>query len=293
MHVLVIEPNPILRRLVHAILTRARFDVATVADGRTGIAELQQGNVDLLVMAWPVADVDGSALLRRLRNHAATKYTYVVLVAKPGDPAGVIEGLEAGADDYMVKPLDLKQLRRRIILGSRIAVLEDTCAKLRAKTEQMETHDQITGTLHHEALVAAAKTVLEQAAERDTSFSLVLIDLPDLTALNRSYGYHIGSQVLRLVGTTLGQSVRGSDLVGRWTGTRFVVLLPDTPAPVAEAVATRLRQRIQALKLAIAEDASYALPVRVGVATNRPLQNMRLSALVAAAEVSLMRGELT
>jgi two-component system chemotaxis response regulator CheY len=285
MYVLVVEPNPIMRRLMQSYLTQARYTVVTASEVRDAFTLLQQHPIALIVTAWPMPGGDGLEFLRHVRK--AASYIYVLLVAASSGQESVITGLQAGADDYLVKPVDLKQLRRRVILGGRILSLENDLALVRAEHNHLLTHDYLTGLLVRERFTERAESVLHQARQAGIACSLLILELDDLNAINQRYGYHIGNKALRMVADTAVQTIRRDDLAGRWTSARIALLLVKATASAANSVATRLQSRLAATLLAVPDGPPVTLNIRTGVVTTESEQQSTLPAMVAQAETAL------
>jgi sigma-B regulation protein RsbU (phosphoserine phosphatase) len=143
MRVLLAEDEVVTRRLMQAMLTRFGYDVAVANDGTSAWAQLQAPDApSLVVLDWSMPGVDGPEICRRLRARGDAHYTYAVLVTARSAKQDVVEGLMAGADDFVSKPVDPEELKARIRVGERIVKLEQTLAnqvrELKAAAEHVQ-----------------------------------------------------------------------------------------------------------------------------------------------------------
>jgi len=149
MRILVADDDPISRRMLEALLTKAGHEVVVTCDGESAWNTLQRPDAPLLaVLDWMMPDLDGVELCRRIRSSPATAATYVVLVTAMGGQQDLLTGLEAGANDYIVKPFDAAELRARIQVGVRVTELQQSLAqRVRELEEALSSIRQLQGLL--------------------------------------------------------------------------------------------------------------------------------------------------
>jgi diguanylate cyclase (GGDEF)-like protein len=218
---------------------------------------------------------------RTLKAGLAYSLPVVVVDWDGGGEAAAVEALDAGADEYVGSPGRVQELRARIDNQLRHKRRMDTLQRLRAERDSLRfdaTLDSLTSVLNRKALDRAlAKLALE-----DTDFSLVFLDVDFFKTINDGFGHTVGDRVLAAVGRLLRDHVRPSDIVGRYGGEEFVVVLRDAGSDAARRVAERIRQSISGATIA-------GLPRRVtvsaGVATRAPHEPM--GELIARADLAL------
>ena len=116
--ILVADDDPIFRRLLQSRLQSWNYRVTTAEDGAQAWDLLQKPNApELLVLDWLMPGIDGIELCRKLRQEQRDRYQYIVLVSGKDEKQDVVDGLEAGADDYLTKPFDIGELRARLRAG--------------------------------------------------------------------------------------------------------------------------------------------------------------------------------
>jgi two-component system chemotaxis response regulator CheY len=246
---LIVDGNPLIRRIVRAYLARVNYDVIE-ADSVSQVTQLlRTQQLSMILAAWPMPGGDGAALLRRLRATPPKGYVYVILLTERDQQASIIEGLRAGADDYLAKPLNLRELRRRVLLGHRVQKLERRVQNVEHERERWQAHDPLTGLLSRQEIYARAEAELARYLQDGQSFSVLLVGLDQIDTINQRYGYVVGDRALSLVAGSISQAVRHHDAVGRWRGAAFLVVLPDTTPQLAALVAERIHSQMAALDL--------------------------------------------
>jgi len=200
------------------------------------------------------------ALIARIRAADFPGYTYVILLTSKDERADMIAGLDAGADDYLIKPCESDELRARLAIGARIVDLE---RRLRSARDT----DALTGLRNRGAITAAAETELVRTQRAHAPLSVALLDVDHFKQVNDRYGHQAGDQALRLIAAVVRQHIRPYDLVGRWGGEELLLLLAGTTTNDAAAVAVRVRERIAATPLMLADGRQIALTASLGVAS--------------------------
>ena len=254
MKILVVEDESVQSHFLQSLLTLAGHEVVVACDGAEGWQVLQRDHrLRLVVSDWLMPGLDGLELVRRVRAANWPHYTYFILLTSKSTKRNVVTGLEAGADDYLVKPFDNEELLARLRIGERLLNLE-------ARLQELATRDSLTGLLNRRAIYDVARLELERAGRTGSPLSLIMLDLDHFKDINDRYGHLVGDEVLRLLARTLQQQKRSYDQVGRWGGEEFLVLLPQTSLADGRSVAERLRASIAASQLKL--PSGHAIPFK-------------------------------
>ncbi len=281
MKILIADDDPASRRLLAVSLAWGGHEVVQAEDGAAAWQLFQQASIRLVITDWLMPNLDGAALVSRIRSAAAQQgYTYIIMLTALGDKPNVVAGLGAGADDYLTKPFDDDELLARVAIGERILKLEENLTASRRKAETMAMQDTLTGILNRRAIQDRAAAELSRLKRGQTrpALSVIMLDLDHFKQVNDTYGHAVGDEVLRQVAERLSKQVRAYDWVGRWGGEEFLIVLPGTGLPEACAAAERLRQCLAATPATIAGGRTIALSASLGVAS---------LSVTEAAEVSL------
>jgi diguanylate cyclase (GGDEF)-like protein len=191
--------------------------------------------------------MDGLELCRRIRAAERDSYTYIVLVTSLADRRDVLSGMQAGADDYLTKPLDPFELETRLLAAGRVTALHAELGRYRAELARLARTDPLTGLRNRQGL-AEELALLHLRSERyDRNYAVAICDVDFFKAYNDAYGHQAGDEALRSVAATLTAQTRESDGVYRYGGEEFLLILPEQTLPSAVAVMERIRRGVQEL----------------------------------------------
>ncbi|MBY6262268.1 PleD family two-component system response regulator [Azospirillum sp. 412522] len=210
--------------------------------------------LDLVVVSLTLLNEDGLRLCSQLRSHERTRQVPILLMADEGDLGQVAKGLELGANDYVIKPVDRNELLARARTQIRRKRYQE---RLRSNYEQslsMALTDSLTGVFNRRYVNAHLPRLLERAIDSHKPVSVLMFDIDHFKVVNDSYGHTIGDEVLREVSARASRNLRTFDLVARLGGEEFIVILPDTDGEAALIVAERLRSRIADTPFAVSAD---------------------------------------
>lgn len=242
--VLVVEDSAIdLDKIVETV-ARDR-DIVTDTDTCAGGLELALAEeFELIVISLTLMREDGLRLCSQLRSHEKTRQIPILLLADETDMDRIAKGLELGANDYLIKPIDRNELLARTRTQVRRKRYQD---KLRANYEaslSMALTDSLTGLFNRRYLSAHLPRLLDRSGGNNKPVSALLFDIDHFKVVNDTWGHGVGDEVLKEVAQRTSRNLRNFDLVARLGGEEFVVIMPDTDGSQAMAVAERLRRRI-------------------------------------------------
>jgi diguanylate cyclase (GGDEF)-like protein len=237
--VLVVDDDPAYLKLLQAVLTRAGFDVVVAEDGPAALAALRTDReigVALLDLAMP--RMDGIETMQRVQSEDAPHRLYTILHTSFDEVATKLRALEAGFDDFIPKSATSSEIVAKLRTAARRLEME---RRLHIENKELQTlalTDELTGIPNRRALFRAATEILA----RNSTLSVVLFDLDHFKEINDRFGHLEGDRILSEVAAMLKENTRVDDIIGRYGGDEFLLLLPDTPIKEARAIANRLRQ---------------------------------------------------
>ncbi len=219
-------------------------EVTVASDGEQAWQIIQQGDAPLLISDWMMPNLDGPDLCRRIRLAGGNRYTYIILLTSRDRREERLYGLRAGADDFLTKPPDPDELSVRLEIAGRILAVHEQLARQNDQLAELASIDELTGAKNRRRFREDLELLFAQVDRLGSPLSLIMLDLDHFKQYNDSFGHPAGDEVLQWVGSTLRISVRDHDIVSRYGGEEFVILLPATDENEALAVAERLRSAI-------------------------------------------------
>jgi two-component system cell cycle response regulator len=262
--ILIAEDDPICRRVLQSRLQNWGFQVMTAEDGLQAWQMLLRGDApNLLILDWVMPGIDGPELCRRIRERRDAIYPYILLVTGKDNTQDVVRGLEAGADDYLSKPVDPTELRARLQVGKRILALQHELIQAREELRFQANHDALTGIFSRAAVLSVLDRELQRGARSGMPIGILMIDLDHFKRINDTYGHLTGDAVLREVADRMNRVLRSYDSLGRYGGEEFLAVLPDCYPEDLHTVAERVRSAVSDIPFGI-ETTSLAVTVSVG-----------------------------
>ncbi len=247
LRVLVAEDDPVSRHRLHAALSSWGYEVTSVVDGHEALREIARPDAPTLaILDWSMPRIDGLQVCRAVRETAAGQFVYVILLTSHDRDDDVLEGFDAGADDYITKPFDSRQLKARVRSGARIVRLQQQLIAAREQLREKAMHDPLTGLLTRGAFFEICDGEIARAQRKSQSLALIMADLDHFKRINDQYGHLAGDDVLREAAVRLRATFRRGDAVGRYGGEEFVALAPGCLMADAVALAERFRERVSA-----------------------------------------------
>jgi len=246
MKVLIADDSTISRRLLEAALLKWDYEVVVASNGTEAWEHLKEKNAPrLAILDWMMPGLSGPEVCRRVREQANDHYTYILLVTSRSHKQDLIEGMEAGADDYITKPFDQNELKVRMGPGRRIVELQDALLEAQSALRDQATKDSLTGTWNRRTVLELLDQELARSYREARPVGVVVGDLDHFKSVNDTYGHIAGDKVLREVGRRLIDSCRSYDVVGRYGGEEFLLILPGCDDGSAECQAQRMRVELE------------------------------------------------
>jgi diguanylate cyclase (GGDEF)-like protein len=268
--VLVVEDNESQALRLSILLQNNGYEPVVAGNGRQGLEMLNKGGISIAISDWEMPEMDGPSFCRAVRARELKGYVYIVLVTAQGETSGVVAGLEAGADDFMFKPIDAAVMLARLTTAGRILDLERSLIDRNREIEKLAVTDPLTGVYNRRYLIDRLEEERRRSARYGHVLSVVMGDVDHFKAVNDGYGHHAGDAVLRGVAAALvGGTRRGVDWIARFGGEEFVVVMPETGPVGAFVAAERLRRSVAAVMID-AGGTPVSVTISLGVASLDP-----------------------
>jgi len=289
MRILIAEDNPVSRHLLEAFLVKWDYEVIVTANGADAWRELQRDRtLRLAILDWMMPGMSGVEVCREVRKCPPEPYVYVLLLTAKDQKYDVLEGLEAGADDYLTKPFDPYELRARLRAGRRILELQEQLILAREQLRAEAAHDSLTGLWNRAAILEILHRELARSEREKTPVAAIVADLDHFKKINDTYGHLAGDAVLREVTRRIAGSMRPYDAVGRYGGEEFLIVAPGCDPATAFKVAERLRDCVSRQPVDIF-DGAFPVTLSAGVAAS--CEAKEAEELVRMADAALYRAK--
>jgi diguanylate cyclase (GGDEF)-like protein len=256
MKILIADDSAVPRLILERTLTALGHETLSAVDGSDAWTAYQSFRPEVVISDWLMPGLDGIELCGRIRAEQGDRYTYFVLLTAMTEVEHVITAMVAGADDFLVKPLGQTALEATLIGARRVTDLHEELRAQRASLERLNSllyddarRDALTSLGNRLRLSEDLAAAVAQVGRSGQAGSIALLDIDHFKAFNDTLGHPAGDVALRSVAQAMAGSVSAADMVYRYGGEEFLILLPDQGQAQAAAVVDRVRRAIEALRL--------------------------------------------
>jgi len=251
--VLIADDNDLQRTVLEYSLKKSGHDVMAAADGRQAIEIFKSGYYPIIITDWLMPHMSGLELCRTIRDNYQDQFTYVILHSSRDSKNDIETAMEAGIDEYLVKPVDPTELALRLATARRVLKLEQTLRRQLEEARQNATTDSLTRLYNRGFLDERLPMEVKRAMRYDRPLSVIFSDIDHFKAINDTYGHRTGDEVLQGFACRIKGNVREEvDWLARYGGEEFVLILPETDLDGAMIVASRLQRAVASTPLDVA-----------------------------------------
>ena len=244
MKILIADDDPLSRHLVQKTLQRAGYEVVAVHDGIAAARQLcTPDGPRLALLDWEMPLLDGPGVCREVRKNKQD-YVYMILLTSKESKSDIVAGLESGADDYLVKPFDARELKARLRTGQRILHLEGRLVEARDEMLFKATHDSLTALFNRGVMLDLLGREISRSQRGDAQTAILLCDIDHFKRINDTYGHAVGDEVLQESAKRFLLSVRSYDYVGRYGGEEFLIILNNCDAAASSFRGEEIRRAL-------------------------------------------------
>ncbi|HYD17909.1 MAG TPA: diguanylate cyclase, partial [Patescibacteria group bacterium] len=289
--VLVIEDKSFESDKFVETLKRDEDTVMAARSGEQAIALAQQNDFDIITVSLNLAGEDGLRLCSHLRSNERTRAVPILMVGEEGDMKRIAQGLEIGAHDYILRPVDRNELLARVRTQIRRKRYQDRLRSNYETSLSLALTDSLTGLFNRRYLMVHLEKLIKKNAESKKSMAVLMLDIDHFKKINDTHGHQVGDEVLKVFAERIAQRLRSFDLVARLGGEEFVVVLPDISLEMAQQVAERLRLGIAREPFKTSSPHGN-VPVSVSIgATLLEGEDIKVEAALARADDELYRAK--
>lgn len=291
MRVLIADDSLTSRTMLKRALVSWGYEVTSVENGTEAWDVLSQPDApSLAILDWVMpGGLTGPEVCQKVREQRREPYTYIILLTSKGTKIETVEGLAAGADDYVVKPFDNHELQVRLRAGKRIIDLQLELLEAREELRDRANKDQLTMLPNRSAIHSTLEGELARCHRDGRTVGVILLDIDKFKSINDTYGHFAGDLVLKETAARLKANIRPYDQVGRYGGEEFLVVLPNCDLEQATMQAERLRSRLAAVTMNV-DGVDLLVTASFGVTmSDATLRNSEM--LVRVADEALYRSK--
>lgn len=250
MKILLVEDSATLRHAMTHYITDAGHTPLIAQSGEAALQLLEDTPVDMIIMDVEMPGLNGFETTRLIREWLGGHWIPIIFVTGRNEDESYREGIEAGGDDYLIKPVSYMIIKAKIRAMERIAEMRDQLNRLNAELEALSQLDSLTQVYNRRTFNEIAQQQWLVATRQQLPISVLMIDVDHFKLFNDHYGHPAGDTCLKkIVQAIKGCLHRPSDLLGRYGGEEFVVLLPETDSSGAYRVACAINKAVEALGL--------------------------------------------
>lgn len=289
MRILIAEDDLTSRTILAAIVKKWGYEPVTVPDGEAAWEAMQKNDAPrLALLDWDMPGLNGLEVCRKLRQVDTADQPYIVFLTSRSERDCIVEGLEAGANDYVIKPHDNAELLARIRVGQRMLDMQTSMNDAKKALLHEAAHDPLTLILNRRAILDLLQKEISRAIRHGSPLSIGMIDLDHFKRVNDTYGHQTGDDVLCGLVRTIQGSLRDYDRVGRYGGEEFLVLAPCSSGGEEEELYERLRASIAGQGIATR---SGVVNVTVSIGVAGTMGTTSMDELLAVADSALYRAK--
>jgi len=285
--ILIADDSVVSRHLLEATLRKWGYDVMVACDGAEALELLQREDAPgLIILDWMMPGMTGVEVCRRIRQRDSEPYTYILLLTSKNEKEDLIEGMDAGADDYITKPFDQNELQVRLRAGIRLVDLQSQLLKAREDLREQATRDSLTRLWNRSSILGELTRELARSEREARPLGVVIVDLDHFKQVNDTYGHLAGDAVLREAARRMQNGIRQYDSIGRYGGEEFLILFPSCSEEDCVAQADRLRKQLAQTEMSV-NDSLLRVTASFGVTIAMPGEMRTQEALIRKADEAL------
>lgn len=293
MRILLAEDDPTTRLLLSKTLQLWGYEVTAAPDGLKAWELLQSGDFRLVLSDWEMPELDGPGLCAQIRGRGGP-YVYLILLTSHGETSRVVEGLGAGADDYVSKPFDPSVLRARLSVGRRLLALQDELAARNAELaeanrelERIATTDPLLNIGNRRSFEDVVVHAHQTARRTGRGYAVLIADIDHFKRFNDTHGHAFGDRVLARTAGALQYAVGDEGMLFRYGGEELIAVAPEQTSASLALLAERMRAVVENTRIELPRGTYSSLTVSIGAALFAPEEAISAQVVIDHADASL------
>jgi two-component system, cell cycle response regulator len=284
--ILAVDDSAVSRKSIEHCLSGELYRLLFAKNGREALAVFAEHEPAVVITDWDMPDIGGLELCRRIRCDFPHFHSHLIVLSGNTDKEHIVEGLAAGADDYLTKPFHAGELVARVEVGRRIVELHRQIQHKNRLLEEMALTDALTGLPNRRAVDVWAPRELSAAARHGFCVWMVMADLDLFKKVNDTFGHDAGDTVLKSFATILATNTRQSNICARLGGEEFLLMITHSDKQDAKTVVERIRKQFESTKFTFGSSTT-SVTASFGIAGFCGSKPPELNALVSRADAAL------
>ena len=278
--VLVVDDDPMTLLSLKHLLKKSGKTAYTAEDGGSALEIAIKNQPDMVITDWKMPEISGIELCRMLRNTSITKHIYIIMLTGRETDDEQVQALDAGADDFVIKPFVPRVLDAKISSGERIIrfqqminrdreVIQKYAARLASANKKLQTMamtDVLTNLPNRRSAMKQLKQSVAEAQRHSEPLSCIMLDVDHFKSVNDRYGHDSGDHVLKELSAALKKTLRSYDVISRMGGEEFLIICDRSTLQDTKQLAERLRYAVENLEIVLEDGQSVRITVSLGIA---------------------------
>ncbi len=264
-----------------------KYDVINTISGSEALEIVNEEKIDLILLDIVMPNMNGYEVCKKLKENNKTKDIPIIFITSKEDEDSIEQAYEVGGVDYITKPFKPRELLARVKLHLKMQALIDSYELSQKELKHLACIDPMTKLYNRRHFTDASESIYKLAKRDQTELSLVLLDIDNFKNINDTYGHDIGDKVIINLAEMLRDSTRQSDIVCRYGGEEFLILLPETNKEGAYKIAEKIRNKIESFCISINETLCINYTVSIGVSLVDYNNNFNIEQSIKKADISL------
>jgi two-component system cell cycle response regulator len=265
--ILLVEDNPLTQNIMTTTIRKAGNEVVCAENGKKAMELMKSQFFPIILADWMMPEINGLELCKAVRQNSndLPGYVYIIMLTVKDSKEDIISGLEAGADDYLTKPVNNAELIARLNTGKRILELEGSLKRANEELRILSITDPLTGCYNRRYLATGLPHEIKRARRYNRHLSVVLCDIDHFKKVNDNHGHYTGDLVLKEFSACIRESIRANvDWIARYGGEEFLIVLPETDINGAIHLVERFRGNLRKKEIK-SQEAKIVITASYGV----------------------------
>ncbi|AAW70775.1 PleD-like response regulator containing 2 CheY-like receiver domains and a GGDEF domain [Wolbachia endosymbiont strain TRS of Brugia malayi] len=265
-NILVVDEDIFQAEQIHNVL-KQRFKLINILnDPMEALKVGIEDNYDLIISDMQFSETDGLRLCSEFRSKVETRYTPILILSEDYNKNNLVKALDVGANDYLTVPLDESELIARVNLQVKRKRYQDALRMNLFNNAEMSIKDPLTNCYNRRYFDTHLRNIIKDSVEKNRRLSLMILDIDYFKIVNDDFGHSAGDELLKQIQKRISENIRVTDLLARFGGEEFVVVMPDTNISDAYIVAERIREIIATEPFILSDkNTTHNVTVSIGV----------------------------